>query len=490
MRIAIYTRKSVYVERSESIETQLKLCKEFFHGEHEFEVFEDEGFSGKNTNRPAFQRLMQLCEMKKFEVVAVYKVDRIARNIVDFVNIYDELNKLNIKLISTTEGFDPSTTIGKMMMMLLASFADMERANIAQRVRDNMLQLAKKGFYTGGVVPRGCEVEKNNGKSYLKIVDKELVNLLFNSYLEKGSLFLGYKNLVQLGITISREGYRKVLRNPVYVKSSREVSEYLKLKGYEVIGKVNNTNGYMTYGKNIDSPIAIVGKHEAVLDSNKWLDVQIKLDTRKDKFKTTSEVNFLSSILKCPYCGGFYHIAVANGIRYYVCQNRVNRSSTGIDKSKAKCENKKYIKADLIEKNVSVHMKLLEDKKLFEKHFKQNGIEKNSNIARLEKEINKNEKSINSLVDKMDLLSKEAAKPLAAKIEILTSKNLELKNRMELEKLSEIQKKANQNSLEFKYNKVIEFNKLNSSKEKKNVIALIFKEIIFDSFTNAYDYIP
>src|SRR5471030_2640600 len=108
MNIAIYTRKSIYVENSESIGTQIDLCKLYFKGEHEFEIFEDEGFSGKNTNRPAFKRLMALCKMGKIEAVAVYKIDRIARNIVDFVNIFDELDKLGIKLISITEGFDPS----------------------------------------------------------------------------------------------------------------------------------------------------------------------------------------------------------------------------------------------------------------------------------------------------------------------------------------------------------------------------------------------
>ena len=139
MKIAIYTRKSVAVERSESIQTQIEMCKKYFKGKNEFEIFEDEGFSGGNTNRPSFKKMMSLVKLGKFDAVAVYKVDRIARNIVDFFKIFDELEKYNVKLISITEGFDPSTPSGKMMMVMLAGFADMERENIRQRVKDNIL---------------------------------------------------------------------------------------------------------------------------------------------------------------------------------------------------------------------------------------------------------------------------------------------------------------------------------------------------------------
>ena len=71
MNIAIYTRKSVYIENSESIQTQIEICKNYFRGQNEFEVFEDEGYSGGNTNRPAFQKLMNLCRIGKFDIVAI-----------------------------------------------------------------------------------------------------------------------------------------------------------------------------------------------------------------------------------------------------------------------------------------------------------------------------------------------------------------------------------------------------------------------------------
>lgn len=124
--------------------------------------------------------MMELAKIKQFDIIAVYKIDRIARNIVDFVNVFDELDKLGIRLISITEGFDPSTPAGKMMMMLLASFAEMERMNIAQRVKDNMKELAKMGRWVEEL-HQGYRTKriKENGKdvTYLELIDDESKNI-------------------------------------------------------------------------------------------------------------------------------------------------------------------------------------------------------------------------------------------------------------------------------------------------------------------------
>ncbi|MFR3521520.1 MAG: recombinase family protein, partial [Clostridia bacterium] len=189
LRIAIYTRKSVFKENSESIDTQIELSKKYFQGSHHFEVFIDEGFSGGNTNRPAFKKMMNMIKLRKFDIVATYKIDRISRNIVDFVGIYEDLKNNNVKLVSITEGFDTTTVMGEMMMFILSAFANMERENIKERVKDNMIALAKKGCFTGGFVPFGCEIEKKEGKSYLTITDEKTIQLIFNKYLELKSLY-------------------------------------------------------------------------------------------------------------------------------------------------------------------------------------------------------------------------------------------------------------------------------------------------------------
>lgn len=247
LKIAIYSRKSVETDTGESIKNQISICKQYFQRQNEeckFEIFEDEGFSGGNINRPDFKRMMQLVKIKQFDVVAVYKVDRIARNIVDFVNVFDELDKLNVKLVSVTEGFDPSTPIGKMMMMLLASFAEMERMNIAQRVKDNMKELAKLGRWSGGTAPAGYSVEriKENGKevSYLKKEkDADNIKLIFQKYASGYTAFEIHKYFKLKGFTYNPKTIYGLLTNPTYLEATEESIRYLKNKGYTVYGEPN-----------------------------------------------------------------------------------------------------------------------------------------------------------------------------------------------------------------------------------------------------------
>lgn len=482
-KVAIYTRKSIATENSESIETQINLCKSYFKDKDlEFEIFEDEGFSGKNTNRPAFKRLLLECEIGKFDTLICYRLDRISRNVADFSSTLELLQKYNVNFVSLKEQFDTSTPMGRAMIYIASVFAQLERETIAERVKDNMLELAKKGCFTGGTIPKGCEIVKIEGKSYLDITDKELIESYYNAYLEEGSLFLGYKKLKTLGISISREGYRKVLRSPVYVKSTKEVESYLKSQGYETIGKANNRNGYMTYGKITNTPIAVIGVHNGVIDADKWLKVQLTLDERKDMFKNKSDTNFLSGVLKCPYCGGFYHLAQVNKVKYYVCQNRINRTSYGIDTEKEKCKNKKYIRAEVVEAKVLSFIEYLKFKNNFDKFFNSKSNVKYDNLENLEKQLAKNETRINNLVEKTMELSNEAAKPFLSKVEELTKQNQELKFKIENEKIANIQQEANNGSIEFIYDLIKRFDKLESAKEKNNSLKIIFGTLECDPY--------
>lgn len=486
MKIAIYTRKSVYKEHSESIDTQIDLCKNYFKGENEFEIFVDEGFSGGNTNRPAFKKMMNMIKLGRFNIVATYKIDRISRNIVDFVGIYEELKNNNVKLVSITEGFDTTTVMGEMMMFILSAFANMERENIRERVKDNMIALAKKGCFTGGFVPFGCSVEENEGKSYIKIVDEKLIQLIFNKYLENKSLYSTQKYLVENGIKTltTRSSLGRLLRNPIYCKSDNRVSSYFENKGYEVVGKANN-KGYMTYGKTSNYPTLIVGKHKACIDPDTFLKVNMLLDENKDiATKKESKVYWLTEVLYCPYCGSKYVLANSGRNTYYVCQNRLNRSSNelGIDKEKKKCVNSRYINAELIENKISLIIKKLENKNEYES-IKKNNLKNNKNdeIEVLANTINSNKKAINNLVEKLMLLSNEAAIPLTKKIEELTSRNVELENKIyELRsiQLDEVNKKSDK-EIELA---IKNFSNLKTNKEKRENVRIIFNKLIYDPY--------
>lgn len=149
---AIYSRKSIFTGKGESIENQIQLCKEYGDrlGIKKYLIYEDEGFSGGNTNRPKFQQLIKDAENKKFDVLICYRLDRISRNVADFSSTLELLEKNNISFISISEQFDTATPMGRAMVYIASVFAQLERETIAERVRDNMLQLAKTGRWFGG----------------------------------------------------------------------------------------------------------------------------------------------------------------------------------------------------------------------------------------------------------------------------------------------------------------------------------------------------
>ncbi|MBY6915453.1 recombinase family protein [Clostridium botulinum] len=495
MNIAIYTRKSVYIENSESIETQINLCKSYFNNiECNFEVFEDEGFSGKNTNRPAFTRMMKLCKLGKFDIVAVYKIDRIARNIIDFVNIYDSLEKDNIKLVSITEGFDPSTPGGKIQMILLASLADMERMNIAQRVKDNMLSLAKKGCWTGGPAPKGYEIIKDyeNGKSYLQLEDKNLILNLFNWYLENQSLYkvmqLMKENYPPNKAYSIRENIRAFLRNPLYVQSDPSVSEYLKLKGFVIVG-TENKKGYLTYGKTKGQSMAIVSKHKAVITPTLFLQVNRLLDEKRESyFKKDSKTYWLSATMKCPFCKADYILCNSGRKSYYVCSNRLKRTSLGLDTKSEKCKNNKYVNAEVIEAKVEKFIDTLKDvdKDEFKKMYEKDTASFDVSLD-LERKIKENEKLIDNLIEKLMLLSNEAAKPITNKIEELTKFNSQLKIKLENEKLKTLELEANKYTSENIFDNICSFSSIKDNNQKRIALRNIFKFIIYNPFNDSLE---
>ena len=186
MTIAIYARQSVFKEDSLSIETQIENCKneiERKNKEAEIKVFEDRGYSGKNTARPQLKNLLEEIEENKFDKVIVYKLDRISRNVVDFYNLYDFMNKHDCNFISVKDEFDTSTAIGRLLIGILINFAEMERENIQVRVRDSYYTRAETdGRYLGGNTPFGFNLAKTKDKiSTLKAnKDKEIVEILFH----------------------------------------------------------------------------------------------------------------------------------------------------------------------------------------------------------------------------------------------------------------------------------------------------------------------
>lgn len=164
-KFAIYSRKSKFTGVGESIENQVEMCRQYIsvhYGEQaalSAKVYEDEGFSGGTLNRPQFQKMMKESYKDHIDALVVYRLDRVSRNIGDFANLITDLDYRNIEFISIRERFDTSSPLGRATMNMSAVFAQLERETIAERIRDNMHELAKTGRWLGGVTPTGYESE-------------------------------------------------------------------------------------------------------------------------------------------------------------------------------------------------------------------------------------------------------------------------------------------------------------------------------------------
>ena len=161
--IAIYTRKSKFTGKGESIENQIIKCKQFINfkfdniKEEDIKIFVDEGFSGKNENRPEYQSMLQEVKNKNINKIIIYQLNRLGRNARDIHNTMQMCEDLNCIIYSATEGFDSGSSFGRAIIGILASLAQLEREQIAERVKDNMYTLAKMGRWLGGQAPLGYD---------------------------------------------------------------------------------------------------------------------------------------------------------------------------------------------------------------------------------------------------------------------------------------------------------------------------------------------
>ena len=150
---AIYARQSVDKADSLSIQGQIDLCRREVG--KDIQVYQDKGFSGKNTNRPDFQRMMADVEKGLVQKIVVYRLDRFSRSLADFSRLWEVLQRHGVEFVSVNERFDTSTPMGRAMLSIIMVFAQLERETTAERVRDNYYQRVKLGSWPGGPAPYG-----------------------------------------------------------------------------------------------------------------------------------------------------------------------------------------------------------------------------------------------------------------------------------------------------------------------------------------------
>lgn len=435
MRIAIYSRKSKETGIGDSINNQINMVKKYFGNNHTFEIFEDEGFSGKNTNRPSFKLMMKKVRNNKFDTVAVYRIDRISRCIADFVNLYEELKEYETNLVSVTECFDPNTPYGKLSMIMLAAFAEMERDNISSRMKDNKLENAQKGFWTGGRTPLGFKTIDtyscgNRFKTLEMTEDSDLIIEIYNKYLYLGSMHkLGKWLYESKGIKLCRSTLRNIISSPYYCKYDESINDFFKNLGYTFIEN-DNKNSYIIYNrrsgnrrkKENNSIIIAPSIHIAPVEPSTWLKAnKLLLSTATKPHAKESQVTPFSSLIRCGVCGSPMLITWnhrkkdGSVVFYYKCQGRK-------EYGKDYCNNKS-IKQEILDNYVYNCLKENRINKITVTDNKKN-------IEVIKKKIEKNDKKINVLIDSMLEMEGDALSNIKIKIKELSNENEKLRNEL------------------------------------------------------------
>lgn len=336
MEFAIYSRKSKQTGKGESIQNQIDYCQKYiinhFGQQHHIHIFTDEGYSAKNSYRPQFQQMIALAKQKKLNYIVCYRLDRISRNVRDFSALVEQLSIWETSFICVQEQFDTATPTGRAMMYMASVFAQLERETIGERVKDNMLYLAKKGYWLGGTFPLGFMSKKvvENGHSYCYLVEQQyeihIVEKIYTLFLEYGSIS-AVKRELQKNNIYSRKGnlfsntaLKQILTNPVYCKADSNARTYFVQKGAEVTfleEQCCEQYGLMVYNKrnyskksaprqNIQHWIVAIGKQKGIITGEIWVSIQKRLQRNSHKnteHKTENNYALLSGILYCGKCG-------------------------------------------------------------------------------------------------------------------------------------------------------------------------------------------
>jgi DNA invertase Pin-like site-specific DNA recombinase len=317
------------VERENSIscETQLEYCRSSIRpGERDEAIlsFVDNGCSGGDLHRDAFQNMMRQVRQGSIQKVIVYKLDRISRSLSDFVNILQEFKKYRVEFVSSQEAFDTSSPYGEMLVKLLMVFAEFERASIISRVTQAYAHRSELGFYMGGRRPYGFAltptVIHNVKTKKLDPVPAEIeqVRYLFEVYARETI------SLRRLQTRLLAEGKQPIdgsawttaklstiLKNPIYVKANAEIYAYYDRRGVNMITDVSMFTGdfgAQLYGRSKHDPNRsdwsdmklVLLTHSGIVDADIWLACQRKLE--KNRQITNSYSNATSWLAGKPVC--------------------------------------------------------------------------------------------------------------------------------------------------------------------------------------------
>ena len=276
VRCAIYTRKSSdegLEQEFNSLDAQREACEAYIVSQRHAgwialsDMYDDGGLSGGTMERPALKRLLEDIHAGKVQIVVVYKVDRLTRSLADFAKIVDVLDARNASFVSVTQQFNTTTSMGRLTLNMLLSFAQFEREIAGERIRDKIAASKRKGMWMGGNVPLGYDVKDR--KLIVNETEASTVRLTFKRYAELGSVSLLRAELDRQDIVSKRrEGAGGRLGGGQHFSRG---ALYLMLQNRLYRGDI------------VHQGTAYPGQHEGIIDAELWQIVQDKLAANRQQ---------------------------------------------------------------------------------------------------------------------------------------------------------------------------------------------------------------
>src|SRR5215831_17625847 len=315
-RCAIYTRKSSdegLEQEFNSLDAQREACEAYVTSQRHAgwialsDMYDDGGLSGGTMERPALQRLLADIKARKVQIIVVYKVDRLTRSLADFAKIVEVLDAHGASFVSVTQQFNTTTSMGRLTLNMLLSFAQFEREIAGERIRDKIAASKAKGMWMGGNVPLGYDVKDR--KLIANEAEAEIVWLIFRRYLALGCVSKLRADLDQKGV----RSKQRILTSGQALGggSFGRGALYHLLRNRIYRGEVEHKG------------IAYPGEHKAIVDEELWIAVQSRLSSNvRQRRRTQVESGALLTGLIFDESGNrmspTYTVRRGNRYRYYI----------------------------------------------------------------------------------------------------------------------------------------------------------------------------
>lgn len=329
LRCAIYTRKSTEEGLDQdfsSLDAQREAAEAFIHSQKRegwialSDHYDDGGFTGANMERPALKRLLATVETGKIDCVVVYKVDRLSRSLLDFTRMLSVFEKHRVSFVAVTQQFNTSTSLGRLTLNILLSFAQFERELIGERTRDKISAVRKKGKWAGGCPVLGYDLDPGGGRLVVNEEEAERVREIFDLFERDCSIVSTLAEVQQRGWTLKSWKRR--------TGKFQEGGPFTRLGLRRLLSNILYTGALRHKGQ------VYPGEHPAILAPGIWERVQERLaadNASPHRSLRNKHQALLQGLLHCECCAApmAYSYAVKNDRKYayYVCRKAQRKGS-------------------------------------------------------------------------------------------------------------------------------------------------------------------